>query len=759
MLKTQKTISNNLIPPEYQDWFPFDQYTKVQLESFPKALGTDENLLICAPTGSGKTAIANAAILRQIIQNQSGKVVYLAPMRALTYEKAKTWENRSGISSVVFTGEETPKTIEELNAYDLIISTPEKFDSASRKWRRPEYAFVSQVQLLILDEVHLLDTEGRGDALEALVSRLQRIAKLQESELRIIAMSATVPNYSEVAQWLRVEPENTLVFDDMDRPVPLTTKLESIPYQRNVGNVGKVKNRQVVSILNKCLKDDTAQALIFVRSRKETEKLASFLLDTWDGKYDEPAQFGYFATDDAQYFAKNLYTKRLQNCAAAGVAFHHAGLPRDDRNIVEQSFREGHIRVLISTTTLAWGVNLPARIVIIRDTSLYDAKEEGWKMLSSSDLKQMTGRAGRPGYDTKGDAYIIAFDYEVEDINYLLRTGKPLNSTFLDNLTEHLLAEIVDGAITNREEAIDWLTGTFHAILLQKRCQNVRRELKKQVDVDIDYLVKISLIEIVKGKIQSTKLGKITSHYYIRTGTADWFVQALQKIQQKEKEKELELGYAVTTIAEAMEFSNIVLRRNEENHVWAMQDIFPDFNRLTPPAQKVCYVLYCYLTGEYVARSMQAEAYTIRDNATRLFATFNEFCEDLLDYCPWTLQKAILSLRYRKPMATLLPNPEQPLEIKFEPMITELKVGSTQIVTTTIRNLLFHPINMTVSVVLNGQVITETEIDLQEKPWKFPFPLTGLEKDDIVLTVEVVPVGEGNPLQESVTEFLEIKVD
>ncbi|MFW9915677.1 MAG: DEAD/DEAH box helicase [Candidatus Thorarchaeota archaeon] len=768
----EPTPITTLIPEEYLDWFPFESFTGVQSQVIPAVFASDANILLCAPTGAGKTAIADAAILKLLLEISSGaiapnaKAIYLAPMRALSYEKARNWEDRTGISTTVFTGEESPRAISDLNAYDLIISTPEKFDSASRKWRNPDYAFVSNVVLVIIDEVHLLDSDGRGDALEALVSRMQRIGKATGHNLRIVAMSATIPNVSDVAEWLGVTNENIFVFSEDERPVPLHCHVEGVPVQRNWTMTREAKNESVVAILNAQLeKSEDAQALVFVNSRKETEKLARFLLDTWDGKRGHAARFAYLATDDSLLYAEQVSSIDLQDMMATGVAFHHAGLSKDDRNTVEEAFRDGAVKVLCATTTIAWGVNLPARIVIVRDTTFYDSQAEGgWKLMSASDLKQMIGRAGRPGYDNVGYAFVIAPDHEKPTIEYLLRHGKKLSSRFLEVSTGHLLAEIVDEAISSRQDAVEWLDGTFNAVLLRPNCPALTKELQKQVDVDIEYLEQTGLITSERktsdAALRATRWGQITSYYYLTVGTAEWFSSSLKKLQTDEQE--IALPFIVEVLAEAMEFSELILRRSEERFVWSVQGIFPNFNRLSPPAQKVCYILYCYFVGDELPKILSSEAFTVRENALRLLGALSEFCEDILGYCPWILLKAQHSLRYRKAIEQIQPRLNNKknaiIDIQFTPELEWLQASHGQIVTTIVKNVALVPIKVQISVTQDGTVLTQSEVEIKEVPWKFPFPLVGDSPGVLVYTVEVTPVGENNPLEETEIKSLEIEI-
>ena len=189
--------------PEFADAFEFEEFNRMQREALPAVLETDDNVVAAAPTASGKTALAELAICRTL--SQGGTALFLAPLRALTTEKESEWERfeELGYSVAVVTGERDldPRRAERA---DILVMTPEKADSATRKHDSARYSFVTDVDCVVIDEVHLLDSERRGAVLEVTVSRLRRLC-----DPRVIALSATMKNVDDVADWLDAPPAAT----------------------------------------------------------------------------------------------------------------------------------------------------------------------------------------------------------------------------------------------------------------------------------------------------------------------------------------------------------------------------------------------------------------------------------------------------------------------------------------------------------------------------------------------------------------------
>ena len=281
------------------------------------------------------------------------------------------------------------------------MTTPEKWDVTTRK----STSILDTVNLIILDEVHLLNDE-RGWVIESIVARMFRTTERTQRHIRLVALSATLPNYYDVADFLKVDREKGLFyFDNNYRPVPLTINFIGVKNPRDATN-NLPRKRRVLDIYNeKCydlalnyLRNDK-QVLVFVHSRKETVKYCEYILERAKMLGDEhllrPA-------GNIMKNYPNIRDKNLRKFCMGSVGFHHAGMVRNDRNIAERMFQRGDIKILLATATLAWGVNLPAYAVIIKGTDIYDPSQSESRNLSILDVQQMFGRAGRPQYDHVG---------------------------------------------------------------------------------------------------------------------------------------------------------------------------------------------------------------------------------------------------------------------------------------------------------------------------------------------------------------------
>ena len=228
---------------------------------------------------------------------------------------------------------------------------------------------------------------------------------------------------------------------------------------------------------------------------------------------------------------ENVKNADLKELLPYGFAIHHAGLHRLDRNLVEDLFGDKHIQVLVSTSTLAWGVNLPAHTVIIKGTQIYSPEQGKWIELSPQDILQMLGRAGRPTYDTKGEGIIITSYQELKYYLSLLNQQLPIESQFLTQLADQMNAEIVLGSIMNTKDAVNWLGYTYLYVRMMRapHIYGISEDelaadpllIKKRADLvhsAATLLDKHNLIKYEKktGVFQVSYLGKIASHYYIK---------------------------------------------------------------------------------------------------------------------------------------------------------------------------------------------------------------------------------------------------
>jgi replicative superfamily II helicase len=599
--------------PDFADAFPFESFNRMQSEALPAIVdGDDDNVVVSAPTASGKTALAEAAICRTL--EAGGTALFLAPLRALTNEKESEWERFEslGYSVYVVTGERelTPRRAERA---DILVMTPEKADSATRKHDSPRYSFITDVDCCVIDEVHLLDSDRRGAVLEVTISRLRRLCAP-----RIVALSATMRNVDDVAAWLDAPADCTFAFGESYRPVPLSASVETYAHG---DNAFADKYRRLYRALDLAEPhiDEGGQALVFVASRQDTVRAAEKARDELAERDVEISSRGdyEFHTD-----AQELENDTLRQSVVDGVGFHHAGLSKDDKDRVEAWFKAGKIQLLFSTSTLAWGVNLPARCVVIRDTKLHDPLE-GEVDMSPIDILQMLGRAGRPGYDDAGYAHVICDGADADRYRRLLEDGKPIESRLAEELATHLNAEIALGVVDDIEDVMTWLETTFY----YTRAASVPDQyddsasLRDRVSATLQRLVDGGFVDQSGLEIEPTALGRLTSQFYLRLDTAESFHALCDRTDDGAA---IDEAAVLRTVAGAAEFDSVSARRDERGTFGAV--LGGEGEDLDPGNRKVLAILRAGMAGTTPAE-LQSDAWVIRRNALRFLAALRAFCE------------------------------------------------------------------------------------------------------------------------------------
>ncbi|QLD91251.1 DEAD/DEAH box helicase [Natronomonas salina] len=586
----------------------------MQEEALDAVLGTDENVVVSAPTASGKTALAELAICRAL--RNDGTALFLAPLRALTNEKESEWERfeELGYSVYVVTGERdlNPRRAERA---DILVMTPEKADSATRKHDSPRYSFVTDVDCCVIDEVHLLDSDRRGAVLEVTISRLRRLC-----DPRVVALSATMPNVEDVADWLDAPPECTFEFGDEYRPVPLSASVETYAHGDNAF-ADKYRRLYRALDLSQPHIEDGGQALVFVASRQDTVRAAEKARDVIAERDVEMGSRGDY---DFHTDAQDLNNDTLRQSVVDGVGFHHAGLAKEDKDRVEDWFKEGKIQLLFSTSTLAWGVNLPARCVVIRDTKLHDPLE-GEVDMSPLDILQMLGRAGRPGYDDAGYAYVVCDGADAEKYRQLLRDGKPIESRLAEDLDSHLNAEIALGVVDDIEDVMDWLETTFYYARAQSAPEQYddSDSLRDRVSATLARLVDGGFVDQSGLEIEPTALGQLASQFYLRLDTAENFHRLCERAAAEDT-PDIDDSAVLRTVAEAGEFDSVSARRDEREAFGAV--LGGEADDLDPSNRKVLAILRAGMSGTTPAE-LQSDAWVIRQNALRMVAALRAFCE------------------------------------------------------------------------------------------------------------------------------------
>lgn len=654
-LDTNETLKRITDIPEYfQDAFgDLKTFNRVQSRVFDFALRSRKNMLVCAPTGAGKTIVSMLAILglvdsfrnpqTQLIDLSRFKVVYLAPMKALVAEIVATLNfrlNFLGMRAAEFTGD-IHLSRQEFEDAAIIVSTPEKWDVLSRK--TVERQFSDKLRLLIVDEIHLLG-DSRGPVLESVIART-----LGQEGVRVVGLSATLPNYTDVASFMGITgQEGLFYFNNSYRPVPLTQIYIGVNEGSGVKKAGVVRDVLFRSVLDR-VKDH--QMLVFVHSRKETVKTAGEIKETAFAENVEEL----FVSENSKRVIEGLkatvVNADLAALLPAGIGFHHAGLSRSDRKLVEDLFASGHLTVLVSTATLAWGVNLPAHTVIIKNTQVYSPQDGKWVPLSGQNLLQMLGRAGRPGFDTDGEGIIITSGQELRHYIAFLNEQEPIESGLLSSLPEAINAEVVLGNIQTIREAVLWLSNTFFFQRLRKNpkwyglAEAVRSGEKSLVTFLIDAVhTAASELETVglvqyhreKGTLHSTPEGRIASFFYLKPENVRLYKAGLDSDLN-----EIDL---LKLFSGSVEFRNIGIREEEKVELSGLYTTvpIPVKGPLDDPKSKVNILLQCFISRvDLEGYALNCDLKFVSENSQRIFRALLELalqsrrgcCQLVLDFC------------------------------------------------------------------------------------------------------------------------------
>ncbi|MEK0330044.1 MAG: DEAD/DEAH box helicase [Nitrosopumilus sp.] len=506
----------------------FEKLYPPQADSVKSGLLDGKSILVSSPTASGKTLIAMLAMISYLSKND-GKVIYLSPLRALATEKFSEFKKLEKIALGkkikvrISTGdyENIEKNLENSN---VLILTNEKMDSIIRHGTE----WVEEIGLVITDEVHLIGDENRGPTLEMVLTQL----KLLDTKPQIIALSATITNSDEIADWLDCK----LVKNNW-RPVPLTEGVcDAGEVTMSDGKTFSVERSICGTPIDLGIQSvkEGGQSLVFAETRNRSKSLATKAADAIS-QILEKKDLKQLEKTSKKILSENEHTELIKTLAflvKKGVAFHHAGLNQNCRETIETEFRKGTIKLLSSTPTLAAGVNLPARRVIISNINRYNAKVGANRPISILEYKQLCGRAGRPQYDDYGEAIIVGNGNTQDLIDYYINgEPEPIISKITDDksLRTHILSVIVTHPGIKKDEILEFFLQTLGGL------QSRKPTIKFAIDISLRFLSSEYLI-IKKGeRYAATEFGKKTSMLYIDPLTATYFRDAIENVSQERK--------------------------------------------------------------------------------------------------------------------------------------------------------------------------------------------------------------------------------
>jgi helicase len=483
-----------------------------------------KNLVLASPTASGKTLIAELCALKHILE-KDGKVLYLTPLRALASEKYEEFRKYTALRKAdgrkirvgISTGD-YDSSDNWLRRYDIIVATNEKADSLLRHRAR----WMDEISLIIADEVHLLNDGDRGPTLEVVLARLMQI----NPDAQLLALSATIRNAEEAAEWL-----NAGCITTEWRPVTLK---EGVARQNEIlfkdGGATKIEKHSKNPAINLALHvvKSGGQALIFASTRKSSVTLAKKAAAEVKDLLSKPLKrfLEWLAEQILVAGERTRISDLLAELVKRGAAFHHAGLGGAHRRLIEKAFRNGKIKVLTATPTLAFGVNLPARMVVIHDYRRYEPGY-GYYPISVLEYKQMAGRAGRPRYDKVGEAILLARTEDEQDYlmeSYVMAKPERIWSKLAVErvLRSHVLATIAADFAHTEQGIYEFFGKTFYAY------QYDPKAIRGVITRILKFLYDERMIEVSGKDIYATRFGRRVSELYIDPVTGVLIRDALQ---------------------------------------------------------------------------------------------------------------------------------------------------------------------------------------------------------------------------------------
>ncbi|XP_062336822.1 probable ATP-dependent DNA helicase HFM1 [Osmerus eperlanus] len=565
--------------------FPFFNY--VQSKALDDVLYTSKNFVACAPTGSGKTVLFELAITRLLMETsepwRNVKAVYMAPIKALCSQRYEDWKQKFGplgLSCKELTGDTEIDDFFEIQDAHIIMTTPEKWDSMTRKWR--DNCLLQLVRLFLIDEVHVVKDKTRGATLEVVVSRMKTVHAYRISEnpqadlsMRFVAVSATIPNIADIADWLCDSggPATCLEMDESHRPVKLRKVVLGFPCSSNQTEFkfDLSLNYKMANIIQTY--SDHKPSLVFCSTRKGVQQSATVLAK--DARFIMSIEHKQRLTK----YANSIQDSKLRDLVLVGVGYHHAGVDMSDRKCIEEAFTMGDLPVLFTTSTLAMGVNLPAHLVVVKSTMHYigGSCEE----YSEADMLQMIGRAGRPQFDSSATAVIMTKSQTKDKYMQFMNGAEIIESSLHGHLVEHLNAEIVLHTISDVHMALDWIRSTFLYIRALKNPKHygfssdldrrgIEAKLQELCLKNLNSLASIDLVTMDEDvNIKATEGGRLMARYCVAFDTMKEF----SKVSGTETLPEM-----IELLARGKEFSDVQLRVNEKR---TLNTLNKDKNRIT----------------------------------------------------------------------------------------------------------------------------------------------------------------------------------
>lgn len=542
--------------------FPFEQFNPVQSRVF-EFYNKDCNALIAAATSAGKTVVAEMFAADEI-RTRGGKAMYLSPLKALSQEKIDDWKEPEhhfqDLKLAICTGDYrlTLDRKKELAESNIILMTTEMLNSCCRNYKSEKNEFLQDIGTIVVDESHLLCVPGRGDKLEVGLLKLTEI----NPNIRIVFLSATMPNVKEIADWLsHLNNKDTYVLESKYRPCPL--KVHYLTYNDSPWKYEAKEMEKCSVALDLVTQNFEDKFLIFAHTKRTGDMMVKLLQQ--------------FSID---------------------CEFHNADLDKSKRIKLENKFRnDPKFRVLIATSTLAWGINAPARRVVILGV------HRGMEVVPVYDIVQMQGRAGRPKYDPRGDAYVLIPRSDVGEHVGRLAQPQTIQSQLADSkgnfkvLAFHIINEIYHGTVKTKQDMFNWYDRSLAAF------QN--KDLKHAVvDKMIAALKATGSIKIDEdGSLQVTAIGKVASLFYFSPFDVSDINRNMQRVF--ENNKEMDEYWIALALANTDSNRGGIVSAAERDQIadfskkipFKAQQALTDNDNFSDSVKKIAYCYYSLMRG------------------------------------------------------------------------------------------------------------------------------------------------------------------
>jgi pre-mRNA-splicing helicase BRR2 len=548
----------------------FKTFNPIQTQSFKALYHGDDNVLVAAPAGSGKTVCAEIAVLRCLANSESGKVVYVAPKDAVVSRRFEQWNSlfgeKLGVPVAELTGE-TSSDLKLMGGARIIVSNPANWDKMSRKWKLRKA--VLAVELFIVDDLHLIGG-SQGPAIEFITSRMRYIASQIERPIRIVALSASLSNAVDVGSWLGAKPSTTFNFAPDVRPVPLELRIQGYDIAHFGSRLLAMARPAFAAVKTLASAERGDPAIVFVPSRRQAQLTAIDMMK-FAAATSNPGMFvgnGNEGKKACAAAAESMLDATLAAVVEQGVAYYHGGMPEATRRAVEALYEDGHVNILVATADMAWGMRMGAHVVVIMDTVRYDGREHRYVDYPISDVLHMMGRAQRIGIDSSGYCVLQCHLSRKEYLRKFVGDALPVESHLHHMLHDHFNAEIATKTIESKQEALDYLTWTLLYRRLHRNPNyyglhgtsqdHLRDFLSELVDTTIGDLEVSHCIEVDDDdSVSFLNLGAIASHYYLRYTTVELFASS---IGPKTKLKGI-----LEILCAATEFESLPIKHGEES--------------------------------------------------------------------------------------------------------------------------------------------------------------------------------------------------